>query len=293
MDLIDGMKAFVTVAEAGSFTAGADRLGMSKKLASKYVQLLEKRLSTQLLNRTTRTLSLTDSGRRYLERCYKLLEDLEDLEATLNENEVSLSGLLRVSAPQSYGERFIAPLVADFLKLHPRLTIDLRLTDRYIDLANEGIDVSIRIGELKDSSLIARRLGQTELWTFGAPQYFEKHGIPKKPEDLKGHQCVRDSNYRDGGSWPYVVNGKIQNILIHGGVLVNSAAAAQNIALRGNAIGLAPDYIIASDIEDGRLVRVLAEYPMAVLPIQAVYLQQRHLSPKVRAFIDFLVSVPL
>lgn len=287
MDLIDGMKAFVAVAEAGSFTTGADRLGISKKVASKYIQLLEKRLDTHLLNRTTRKLSLTDSGSRYLERCIKLLGDLEELETGLVDDEVLLSGLLRIAAPQNYGELFIAPLVAEFQKLYPKLSIDLRLSDRYIDLAEEGIDVSIRIGELKDSSLIARRLGQTAIWTFATPEYVKKYAALTTPDDLREHECVRDSNRKAGSAWSYKRDGKAYNIAVRGGILVNSAAAVRNIVLQGNSIGLAPDYIIAPDIKTGRLVRLLSAYSVTTLPIQAVYLRQRHLSPKVRAFIDY------
>ncbi len=290
MDLIDGMRTFAAVVEAGSFTAAADRLGISKKLASKYVAELEARLRVRLLHRTTRSLSLTEAGRRYYPRCVELLSDLDDLESCLREGESGLIGTLRVAAPVTFGELYVQPLLAAFRQQHPDLEIDLRLNDRYVDLASEGFDLAIRIGALEDSSILARKLGRTELWAVASPEYLEAAGLPETPHELAGHVCIRDTNLKSGNSWPFSVNGQLVRIPIAGGFMVNSATAVRALALAGEGITLTADYAVAADVAEGRLLRILEAFPSTTLDIQAVFLDARRMPARTRAAVEALAT---
>ncbi len=285
MDLLDGMRAFVAVAEAGSFTAAGERLGISKKLASKYVAELEVRLGLRLLNRTTRASSLTDSGSRYLAGCVDLLARLETLENGLREDDSSLRGTLRVAAPLMFGELHVAPLVANFRQENPELKVELQLGDRYVDIAGEGIDVAIRIGNLQDSTLIAKKLTTASLWTVAAPDYLRDHDAPAVPLDLARHHCIRDGNLRNGPGWPYRVDGRRTRVAVNDGLLVNSARTIRDLAVDAYGIALSPSYVVADDVREGRLVRLLREFEDAPLDVCAVYPSARGLASKVRAFI--------
>ncbi|MBF9031602.1 LysR family transcriptional regulator [Rhodobacterales bacterium HKCCE3408] len=288
MDLIDGMRTFAAVVEAGSFTAAGDRLGMSKKLASKYVAELESRLRVQLLRRTTRSLSLTNAGSRYYPRCVAVLEEIDALGAEIREGETGLSGLLRVSAPVTFGELFLQDALADFREDNPDLVIDLRLNDRFVDLAGEGFDLAIRIGVLEDSTLVARKLGETEIVAVASLDYLARAGMPESPADLSRHACLRDSNFRAGQAWAFEIGGTMQRIPVTGGYLVNSATAVRRLALRGAGIALCPDYAVAQDIAAGRLRRVLADFPSPTLGINAVFPDARRLPARTRAALDHL-----
>lgn len=286
MDLVDGMRTFSAAVEAGSFTAAAERLGVSKKLVSKYVAELENRLGARLLHRTTRRLSLTDAGQRYFARCAELIEALDALETEVREDRKALVGTLRIAVPATFGELYVQPMIREFRAGHPGLTIDLRLGDRYVDLADEGFDLAIRIGALEESSLIARRLSATELWAIGAPDYFARCGRPATPRDLGRHSCLRDTNLRAGAAWPFMLNGQVQRFQVNGGYLVNSARAVRDLAVAGEGIGLCPDYVVAGDVAAGLLERVLADHPSLTLDIHAVFLNVRHLPAKTRAMLD-------
>ncbi len=288
MDLFDGMRTFAAVVEAKSFTAAAERLGMSKKLASKYVAELEARLGVQLLRRTTRSLSLTNAGSRYYPRCATLLEEMDALGAEIREGETGLTGLLRVSAPVTFGELYVQDALADFRGAHPDLVIDLRLNDRFVDLASEGFDLAIRIGVLEDSALIARRLGAAEIVAVASPAYLGHAGTPESPGDLLRHSCLRDSNFRAGQAWPFQIGGRMQRIAVTGGYLVNSATAVRRLALRGEGVALCPDYAVAADIAAGRLARILEDFPSVRLGIHAVFPDARRLPARTRAALDFL-----
>lgn len=288
MDVLDGMRTFVASVEAGSFTAAADRLGRSNKLVSKYVAELEARLGVRLLHRTTRSLGPTDAGRRYYEGCVEVLGALEALEASLHDEDRAIGGTLRLSAPTTFGATYVQPLLRRFRRSHPRLTIDLRLSDRFDDLAEDGFDLAIRIGALDASSLIARKLGQTELWAVATPAYVAGHGAPDLPRDLLGHACIRDTNLRSGQSWTFEVAGKPQKIPVSGPYLVNSAQLVSNLVIAGEGIGLCPDYVVAADVAAGRLVRLLAGFPSLSLDVHAVYIDGRRQAAKTRRLLDFL-----
>lgn len=288
MDLVDGMKTFVAAVETGSFTAAADRLGISKKLVSKYVAQLEDRLGVRLLHRTTRKLSLTEAGQGYYARCADLIEEIEALATSMRTEGEGLCGTLRISAPSSFGELYVLPLVRDFGALHPDLTIDLRLNDRYVDLAEEGFDLAIRIGAMEDSSMISRRLATAEMWVVATPDFLRSHGTPQVPGDLANFNCIRDTNMRAGQAWPFTVNGQSQRIAVDGKFLVNSATATRRLALGGHGLALCPDYVISADVAAGRLIRVLADFAVPALDIRAVFLNPRHMPVKQRMFMDFL-----
>ncbi|NRB01754.1 MAG: LysR family transcriptional regulator [Rhodobacteraceae bacterium] len=285
-----GLKTFVAVVEAGSFTAAADRAHMSKKLASKYVGELETRLGVQLLHRTTRSLSLTDAGHRFYGRAVRLLDDYEAMTADVRDADAGLEGVLRVSAPMSFGEMFVQPILAEFRAAHPGVTIDLRLNDRFVDLASEGFDLAVRIGQLEDSSLLARRLGTIELCVIASPAYLENKAVPDHPSDLQQHACIRDSNLRAGHAWPFSIDGQTRRIAVSGGFIVNSATAVRDLVLRGEGIGLCPDYAIATDLAARRLIRVLDAYAPEKLGAFAVFSDARRLPARARAALEHLVT---
>ncbi len=290
MDLIDGMRAFVATVETGSFTAAANRVGISKKLVSKYVAQLEARLGVRLLHRTTRTLNLSEAGQRYFARCADLIEELDALEDTVRIRDTGLYGTLRIGAPSSFGETHVLPLIQQFQREHPDLIIDLRLSDRYINLADAGIDLTIRIGELEDSSLISRRLSVIELWAVASPTFLEEHGEPETPKDLLNFDCIRDTNLRAGPSWPFVIDGRAQRISINGSFLVNSYVAVRELTISGAGIALCPDCVVSGDVMTGQLKRVLSGFRSSTLGINAVFLSARHMPKRTRVFLEYLVE---
>lgn len=289
MDLVDGLRVFVAAVETGSFSGAAGRLGLSPKLASKYMAELEARLGSQLLYRTTRKLGLTAAGERLIGQVPDWLDQLDDMAASIRDVGQGLSGTLRVSAPVTYGELLIGPVLHGFRLAHPDLTIDLRLSDRFVDLAAEGIDLAIRIGRLDSSALIGRNLGEIRLLLVAAPSYLSRHGAPSRLADLVGHACIRDTNLRGDGSWPLTEDGVLHRVTVTGRFLINSARLARDLAERGEGIALCPDYAIRDDLRTGRLVNVLPGVCGPVLDIHAVYLGQRRMARRTRALLDHLV----
>lgn len=290
MDLVDGMRVFVAAVETGSFSGAAARLGISAKLASKYMAELEARLGARLLQRTTRRLGLTAAGERMMARLPDWLDQLDEITGDLREGRGGLSGTLRISAPVTYGEVLLQPLLCRFRAPHPDLVIDLRLSDRFVDLAAEGIDLAIRIGRLDNSALIARRLGRSGLLLVAAPDYLERHGHPARLDDLPRHLCIRDTNLRGDGAWPLTEGGVPHRIAVTGPYLVNSARLARELALDGEGIAICPDYIVQDDLATGRLTHVLPRASGPQLDIHAVHLAQRRLARRTRALVDFLVG---
>ena len=288
MDLVAGIRVFVAAVETGSFSGAAARLGISPKLASKYMAELEARLGAQLLHRTTRRLGMTAAGERLIGRAPDWLDLLDEMTGDLRETGRGLSGMLRVSAPVTFGELFVQPMLRRFRSPHPDLEIDLRLSDRFVDLAAEGIDVAIRIGRLDDSALIARKLGQSSLLLVAAPDYLAGRGAPQRLDDLAGHVCIRDTNLRGDGAWPLTEQGVTRRIAVSGHYLVNSARTARDLAVSGEGIALCPDYVVREDLASGRLLHVLAGSSGPLLDIHALHLGQRRLARRTRALLDFL-----
>ncbi len=288
MDLVDGMRVFVASVETGSFSGAAARLGMSPKLASKYMAELEAQLGTRLLQRTTRRLGLTAAGEQLIARAPDWLNELDEMTGDLREDKRGLTGTLRVLAPVTFGEMFVQSMLCRFRGPHSGLGIDLRLSDRFVDLAAEGIDIAIRIGRLNDSALIARKLGQTALLLVASPTYLEDRGIPTNVDELAHHVCIRDTNMRGDGTWSLIEKAETKRITVSGIYSVNSARAARDLAIVGEGIALCPDYVVRDDIASERLVHVLQHAKGPLLDIHAVHLGQRRLARRTRALLDFM-----
>jgi DNA-binding transcriptional LysR family regulator len=288
MDIVDGIRVFVGAVETGSFSGAAARLGILAKLASKYMAEFEERLGSRLLQRTTRRLGLTAAGEQLLQRAPDWLADLDDMTAGLRDTRKGLSGTLRISASVTFGELRLRTILRRFREPHPDLTIDLRLSDRYVELAAEGIDVAIRIGRLDDSALVARKLGRTKLLLVAAPSYLDWMGRPGGLDDLPANACIRDTNLRGNGAWPLLQDGALRLVAVNGPFMVNSPRMARDLARDGEGIALCPDYLVRDDLADGTLENVLPRHCGPELDIHAVYLSQRRLSHRTRALLDFL-----
>ena len=291
MDRLASMTVFTRVVEVKSFTTAAKLLGISRAMASKHVQDLEHHLSIRLLNRTTRTLSLTDAGATFYDRCRQILELVQTAEEEAASQSLTATGKLRVAAPMSFGVGYVSPLVPSFLERHPDVRVDLVLNDRIVDLIDEGFDLAIRIGKLRDSSLIARKLCGTRLLVCAAPSYLARHGEPKRPEDLKTHRCLCYSLSSFGHEWQFRGNdGASVAVPIGEQIACNNGDALRLMAVQGAGLVQQPSFIVAEDIAAGRLMPVLGSYLGAEFGIHAVYPGSRNVVPKVRAFVDHMVS---
>lgn len=287
MDIVDELRAFVATARTGSFTAAAHQLGVSNRLTSKYVAGLETRLDVRLLQRTTRKVGLTPAGEEFLGRASSLLDELDDLLEGVSEESQSLAGIIRISAPVTFGEVYLAGMLARFAEVHPQLVFDLRLDDRFVDLAAEGIDLAFRIGESETLSLKVRRLGSFQSYLVAHPDYVRSHGAPQSPEDLSSHACIVDTNRRQPHRWVFRQDGSETVVRVQGRFNVNSARAAIELAAAGMGIAYAPRFAIADLLDTGTLVPLLEAYETAGGPIGAIYLEGRALPRKIRALIDF------
>ena len=281
------MRSYAAVARSGSFTAAAESLGLSRALMSKYVAQLETRLGVRLLNRTTRSVEMTSAGRAYLERAQRLLEDFDALEAAVRDQRVEPGGLLRIAAPVTFAELFLPTMLAEFTERYPKLKVSLSLSDRHVDLVSEGFDVAIRIGELAESSLVARRLATSTVLLCASPVYLANHDAPAHPADLTMHRCVLDDNFPDGNRWTFKIDAKLQSITVDGPIRVNSASIVRTLLLEGQGIGMCPSFLVADDVRAGRLRTLLPLCQTDGIGIHAVYPYSRHLATSVRAFVDF------
>ncbi|MEJ1160221.1 LysR family transcriptional regulator [Prosthecomicrobium sp. N25] len=290
MDTVTRMQAFIGVVEAGGFSAAARRMAKSKALVSKYVKDLEDELGVRLLNRTTRQLSLTEVGQAYYREATEILQRIEDLADSVRDTHREPRGLLRVSAPRSFGDAELGEAIMEFLVAQPEIMVDLRLDDRFVDLVEEGFDVAIRITELADSSLIARRLADFRNVLTAAPAVLAQHGTPKTPQDLAGLPCIVDTNYRGRHNWAFRVDGERAIVTVSPRVEVNSPEVARSAALAGLGFARLPWFTAREEIASGRLVPLLEAYETNAAGIYAVYPHRRHLSGKVRVFVDFLVE---
>jgi len=287
MDIVDELRAFVATAQTGSFTAAAHQLGVSNRLTSKYVAALEQRLGSRLLQRTTRKVGLTPAGEDLIERAPALLDDLDELLGSVAEGSRGLTGVIRISAPVTFGEVYVTGMLARFARQNPDLTLDLRLDDRYVDLASDGFDLAFRIGRSDMLSLKTLRLGTFSSLLVASPDYVRAHGKPGSPEELADHTCIVDTNRRVPHRWIFVRNGVETNVQIHGRFQVNSARAAMDLAIGGLGIANIPRFALSNAIETGSLVPLLEEFGGDSGPVSAAYLEGRALPRKIRALIDF------
>jgi DNA-binding transcriptional LysR family regulator len=288
MDRIEAMRAFVAVVNESSFTRAAERLETSPQLVSKYVSQLETHLGVRLLNRTTRRLNLTEAGTQYHQRVRQVLTDIDDMENQLGDLQTQAQGLLRISAPVSFTIRHMAPLLSEFQKAHPAVGIDLQLNDRKVDIVEEGFDIALRIGHLKSSSLIAKRLAPVRLVLCASPDYLKQHGTPQCPEELSHHRYLQYSYMDIEPGHPlqkWLQAGRQES---EGGMVSNNGDVLVEAAIAGAGIALQPTFIAGKAIREGKLKVILPEYEPQPMALYAVYAHRQLLASKVRSFIDFV-----
>ena len=290
MSRYEEIEAFVRTIEAGSFTQAAKQLGLSKSAISRRLSDLEDRLGTQLVQRTTRSLSLTEAGDSLFQRGVGLLADWNEAEADAASENCALAGRIRLAAPLSFGVQYLGPAILDFLELHPDVDFDIDFSDRQIDLISEGIDVAIRIGELNDSTLVARKLAPVEMLAVASPAYLEKQGYPNRPKDLIGFNELRYSN-KTRKSWAYSgPNGETGEVEIPSSLRANNGTFLTEAAIAGQGVTISPSFFLFEAVQSGKLEIVLPNYSWAEVTVYAVYPPTRHLSLRVRTWVDFLVE---
>jgi DNA-binding transcriptional LysR family regulator len=281
------MEVFVAVVDAGSFTAAAEMFAMSPVMVGKHIRQLEEKLGARLLARTTRRQSLTEIGRQYAERCRQILADIKAAESGAEAMRSTPRGTLRISAPVSFGTQRLAPAMTDYLAAHPDVSLDLDLSDRMIDLVEEGYDAAIRIGELRDSTLVARPLTEYRMMLCASPEYLKQAGTPKTPEDLAHHQCLDFAPLNRRVRWN--LNGT-ESEFPASRFRSNQGQALRMAALRGYGILLQSEALLGEDVASGRLVPVLEEYLPAPRPVSLVYPRDRLATPKMTTFIAFMLE---
>ena len=290
MDKLNLMSSFIAVAEEGTYTAAAKRLGKTKALISTHVSQLEEWLQVRLIVRSTRSVQLTETGQAYFLDAKKVLDDIATLEAQLLEDNRRLVGRLRISAPTTFGEIVLMPFVATLIGNNPGLQIDLVRNDRHVDIVAEGFDLAIRIGELNDSSLIARNVGKVRSLLCTSPHFFTRYGDVTHLAQLTTLPCVFDSNYRQANIWRFNQaddnTEEVIDIAPKSIVRVNSALAAAKLAQTGMAIAYCPDFAAQQGLNDGSLVPVLESFCRRTIPVHVIYPHRKHLSAKVTAFVD-------
>jgi DNA-binding transcriptional LysR family regulator len=285
------MQAFAQVVESGSFAKAAAKLGLSTSATSRYVADLEAHLQTRLLNRTTRRVSLTESGQAFYERAVQLLADLEEAEQEAGKTAAVPRGTIRLTTSVNFGVRHLAPAIADFLAEHKEVRFDVSLSDRVVDLVEEGFDLAVRIGPAGSGNLVARKLGETRLVPCASPLYLSAHPAPKTPEDLAGHNCFTYEYVTPRNVWRFQdPSGRERAVRVAGTLHSNNGDLLAEAAARGAGIVFEPAFIVGPDVRAGRLVPLLQEFTPPPVPIYAVYPSRKHLSAKVRRFVEFLIA---
>lgn len=286
MDTIEGMRVFVAVVEQGGFTAAARQLGISTALASKYVRQLEDKLGAQLLIRTTRHVHATDIGTAYADRCRTIIEQMDEMLDMANTEAGRIVGHLRIAGPRIIGEELLSRCVETFLVEHPAVTVDLRLEERKVDIVAEGFDVAVRIGELEDSSLRAKKIAEYSYHLCAAPAYLDRFGRPHKPADIKDHACIVGSTISPNNQLDFKENGRLTHVTVAPRARVNAARPIRDMALAGLGIGLCLTSTVEGDLRDGRLELVLEDFNAYHRNVYMLFPERRHVTAKVRAFLD-------
>ncbi len=291
IDHASEMAAFVRVVDSNGFSAAAPALGLSPSAVSKLITRLESRLGVRLLQRTTRSLHLTQEGEVFYAAARRIVSDIEALESQLVGQSATPSGLLRVTTSLAFSTHQLAPVLSEFLARHPLVQVELLPTDRVVDMVEEGVDVAIRIGRLADTSFMARKIGEDRRLICAAPAYLARHGTPQRPDDLARHNCIVSRERAYLNRWPFKIDGKVVEVEVAGRVGVNEGETQMQLALQGIGIVRLTRLTMAQAIREGRLVPLLGAYsadePVA---IHAVYPHRRHLAPKVPAFVNFLIE---
>lgn len=289
MDRIETMQAFVTVADHKGFAPAARKLGLSASAVTRMVAALEERVGARLLQRTTRSVMLTDAGERFLECARRILADVEEAEGAVQAERTQPTGRLVVSAPLGFGRRHVTPLMSTYLKRYPDVAGDLRLSDRMVNLVEEGVDIAVRIGHLPDSSLVARAVGDMRRMVVASPDYLATHGEPRHPQEIAAHRTVHFGALSAAPDWRFVEGGREVRVACAPRFTTNSADAAIFHAEQGGGLTRVLAYQAAEGLASGRLKAVLVDYEIAPLPIHLVYPTSRLLSAKVRAFVDLVL----
>lgn len=290
MNKLQAMEVFVQVVDAGSFTRAAETLQLPKATVSTLVQSLETALSTKLLHRTTRLVTVTTDGAAYYERCIRILSDVRDAEESLSRTRLSPSGRLRVDVPTGLASEILIPALPAFFERYPDILMELGSTDRPVDLVEEGVDCAVRGGELFDDSLIARRVGVINFVTAASPGYVARHGMPRHPRDLARHRCVSYFSAKTGKTYDWDFHRGDEKVVARmpGVIALNDSNAYVHAGLAGLGIIQMADYLLEQHVAAGRLVRVLGDWASDPLPVHIVYPQNRHLSAKVRVFVEWV-----
>ncbi|MES2247179.1 MAG: LysR family transcriptional regulator [Pseudomonadota bacterium] len=292
MDQFAAMKAFRAVVEAGGFTAAADAMDVSHTVVSRHVKQLETALGVQLLNRTTRRFALTQAGQTYYEHTRQILDQVETAALVVAQHQVEPTGLLRINAPMSFGLEELAQWLPAFLDAHPQVKADLVCNDRFVDLIEEGFDVGLRLAyALSDSTLIVKRLASFEEWWVASPAYLQRRGTPQTPADLAAHDCLNYSLAAKAAQPSFTApDGSVCTVDVGGRLQANSGIVLRSAALAGTGLAASPAFLVRAQVARGELVRVLPGFRQQPLNLYALYPQNRHLSPKVRAFVDFAAA---
>lgn len=290
MDTLTSMKVFAAVVETGSFAAASDRLDMSRAMTSKYVAHLEEHLGTRLLQRTTRKLTLTESGATYYERCVQILADISEAEEGALHLSEAPRGTLRLTVPVSFGILHMGPVISSYMTQYPDVKVDILVTDRRVDLLEEGLDLAIRIGSLSESGLVAKKFASDRVVICGSPAYLQRHGTPKTPAELAQHNCLIYSYAAAGDEWKMDGPDGQHAVKVSGTLRATNGDMVKLAALGGVGLMCQPLFLCGEDLRNGRLIEVLPEYKSSELGIYAVYPSRKHLSAKVRTFVDFIAD---
>lgn len=289
MDRLDAMTAFVTVADLRGFAPAARRLRLSPSAVTRLVAGLEAQLGTRLLQRTTRKVTLTDPGTRYLARARRILAEVAEAESAVRDEQREPTGRLTVTAPAVFGRLQVAPLMCTYLARHPRVTAELILSDAFMDLVGEGIDLAVRIGPLTDSGLVARRVGHTRRVVVAAPDYLRRRGTPRSPAELTGHDLIQFTMLSATADWRFFTEGQTRTVTFAPSFITNSADAAIGHAKLGGGVAMVLGYQVAAAVAAGELVPVLVDHEPPPLPIQLVHTAGRHRTAALTAFVDLVV----
>lgn len=290
MDSLNAMEVFVRVVQSGSFSEAARALNLTPSAVSKQVSRLEDRLGARLINRTTRRLGLTEEGQAFFERAQRILADVQEAEQAVTQLHGAPRGTLKLNAPVVFGRMHIAPLLPGFVAAYPEMRVDFSVNDRYVDLLEEGLDLVIRIGELKDSSLIARRLATNRRVMVATEDYIARNGAPEKPSDLLQHNCLAYLYRQQRNTWQFEGPGGGETVEVRGSIEANNAEVILELTRAGHGIALLPTWLVGECLRKGYLRQVMKSYVASDSQIYAVYPPGRHLSPKVRSFVDHLVQ---
>ena len=290
MDRLDAMQTFVRVAELGSFAAAAQHLGVARSVVTRQIAALEAHLGVKLMARSTRRLSLTSAGTAYLEKSRVILNLVEVAETDVAEERLTPRGNLRISVPLSFGLKRLAPLLLDFSRRYPEVTLDMDYTDRRVNLIEEGIDLSIRVTGRLDAGDVARKIGTARMLVVASPDYLARHGRPKHPAELAHHECLGYTNAGSVMAWPFIIDGQVQGVSVRSRLNANNGDVLTEAAAQGLGITCQPDFIAGDFLATGRVEAILGAFPAPELGIYAMLASNRHVPYRVRALMDFLAA---